>query len=85
MEENLIVLQDEDGNEIDFLVIDVYELDGVTYFALIEAEDSENAEEVLIMRVEGEDDEAELVTIESDAELEAAFNEFVRRDNEIEE
>lgn len=85
MEENLIVLQDEDGNEIDFLVIDVYELDGVTYFALIEAEDSENAEEVLIMRVEGEDDEAELVTIESDAELEAAFNEFVRRDNEVEE
>lgn len=80
--ENIIVLEDEEGKKIDFEVIDVYELDGVTYFAMIEAEDAENAEEVLIMRVEGEGDDAELVTIESDAELEAAFDEFVRRDNE---
>jgi len=49
---------------------------------MVEAEEGIEAEEVLIMRVEGEDDDAELVTIESDAELEAAFNEFVRRDNE---
>lgn len=84
MEENnnIIVLEDEDGNKLDFEVIDVFELDGVTYFAMVEAEEGVEAEEVLIMRVEGEDDDAELVTIESDAELEAAFNEFVRRDNE---
>ncbi len=81
-ENNIIVLEDENGNKIDFEVIDVYDLDGVTYFAMIEAEDAENADEVLIMRVEGEGDDAELVTIESDAELEAAFDEFVKRDNE---
>ncbi len=84
MEENnnIIVLEDESGNKIDFEVIDVYVLDGVTYFAMIEVADGEEADEVLIMRVEGEGDDAELVTIESDAELEAAFEEFVRRDNE---
>lgn len=81
-ENNILKLEDEAGNMIDFEVIDVFILDGVTYFAMIEAEDAENAEEVLIMRVEGDGDDAELVTIESDAELEAAFEEFVRRDNE---
>lgn len=82
-ENNIIVLEDEDGNMIDFAVIDVFVLDGVTYFAMIEAEAVEDEDdEVLIMRVEGEGDDAELVTIESDAELEAAFEEFVRRDNE---
>lgn len=79
---NIIVLEDENGNMVDFAVIDVYELDGVTYFALIEAEEIDTAEEVLIMRVEGEGDDAELVSIESEAELEAAFNEFVKRDSE---
>ena len=81
-ENNIIVLEDENGEQIEFAVIDVFELDGVTYFAMVEAADAETAEEVLIMRVEGEDEEAELVTIESDVELEAAFNEFVRRDSE---
>ena len=81
-ENNIIVLEDENGDKIDFEVIDVFVLDGVTYFAMVEAEEAETAEEVLIMRVEGDGDDAELVTIESDAELEAAFEEFVRRDNE---
>ncbi len=80
MEENIIVLEDADGNQIEFAVLDVYQLDGETYFALIEADQIETGEEVLIMRVEGEGDDAELVTIESDAELEAAFNEFLARD-----
>ena len=80
MEENMIVLEDADGNQIEFAVLDVYQLDGETYFALIEADQIETGEEVLIMRVEGEGDDAELVTIESDAELEAAFNEFLARD-----
>lgn len=80
MEENIIVLEDEQGNQIDFAVLDVYQLDGVTYFALIEADQIETGEEVLIMRVEGEEGEEELVTVESEAELEAAFNEFLARE-----
>ena len=42
-------------------------------------------DEVLIMQVEGdvESEEAELVMVEDEAKLEAAFNEFLRRDEEM--
>ena len=56
------------------------------YFALLEVlpEGQEN-DEVLIMQVEGdvESEEAELVMVEDEAKLEAAFNEFLRRDEEM--
>ena len=81
-ENNILVLEDENGNSIEFAVIDVYQLDGVTYFVMIEAAEFETSEEVLIMRVDGEGDDAELVTIESEAELNAAFEEFLRREEE---
>ena len=81
-ENNILVLEDENGHSIEFAVIDVYQLDGVTYFVMIEAAEFETSEEVLIMRVDGEGDDAELVTIESEAELNAAFEEFLRREEE---
>ena len=65
MENNIIMLEDEHGCMIEFETIDVFEFEGVTYFALLEVlpEGQEN-DEVLIM-------------------LEAAFNEFLRRDEEM--
>ena len=81
-ENNIIMLEDENGQSIEFMVIDVFVLDGVTYFVMIEAAEAETTDEVLIMRVDGEGDEAELVTIESDAELDAAFQEFLKREEE---
>jgi hypothetical protein len=42
----------------------------------------EESDEVVIMRVEGEGDDAELVMVEDEKELQAAFDEFVRRDDE---
>ena len=76
MENNIIMLEDEHGCMIEFETIDVFEFEGVTYFALLE---------VLIMQVEGdvESEEAELVMVEDEARLEAAFNEFLRRDEEM--
>ena len=78
MENNIIMLEDEHGCMIEF--------EGVTYFALLEVlpEGQEN-DEVLIMQVEGdvESEEAELVMVEDEAKLEAAFNEFLRRDEEM--
>ena len=80
MENNIIMLEDEHGCMIEF------EFEGVTYFALLEVlpEGQEN-DEVLIMQVEGdvESEEAELVMVEDEARLEAAFNEFLRRDEEM--
>ena len=88
MENNIIMLEDEHGCMIEFETIDVFEFEGVTYFALLEVlpEGQEN-DEVLIMQVEGdiENEEAELVMVEDEARLEAAFNEFLRRDEEMNE
>ncbi len=84
MEENIIMLEDEEGNQIEFEAIDVYELNGNTYFALLEVlPEGEENDEVLIMKVDDTDDEnPELVTVTEEAELEEAFNEFLRREEE---
>ena len=86
MENNIIMLEDEHGCMIEFETIYVFEFECVTYFALLEVlpEGQEN-DEVLIMQVEGdvESEEAELVMVEDEARLEAAFNEFLRRDEEM--
>lgn len=86
MENNIIMLEDENGCMVEFETIDVFELDGVTYFALIEIlPDEQDNDEVLIMKVEGdiESEEAELVMVEDEAQLEAAFAEFLKRDEEM--
>lgn len=87
MENNIILLEDENGVEIEFEVIDVYELDGETFFAMIEClpeEEQTDDLEVLIMKVEGdlEGDDAELVNIDDEDLLKRAFDEFVKRDEE---
>ena len=84
MEDNILILEDENGNPCEFMVIDVYEFNDATYFAMVEVIEgsAEESDEVVIMRVEGEDDEAELVMVEDEKELQAAFDEFVRRDEE---
>ncbi len=86
MENNIIMLEDEHGCMIEFEAIDVFEFEGVTYFALLEVlPEEEQNDEVLIMQVEGdvESEEAELVMVEDEAQLEKAFNEFLRRDEEM--
>ena len=84
MEDNIIILEDDQGNQIEFATIDVFELDNETYFALLEVMDNEESDEVLLMKVSGIDtDDPELVMIEDEAELQLAFEEFLRRDEEM--
>lgn len=84
MEDNILILEDENGNPCEFMVIDVYEFNDATYFAMVEVIEgsADESDEVVIMRVEGEGDDAELVMVEDEKELQAAFDEFVRRDQE---
>lgn len=86
MEDNIIVLEDDQGNQIEFATIDVFELNGETYFALLEVMDEgEETDEVLIMKVDNVDsDDPELIMVEDEKELETAFEEFLRRDEEEE-
>ena len=87
MENNIILLEDENGVEIEFEVIDVYEFEDNKFFSMIECipeEEQTDDLEVLIMRVEGdiEGEDAELVPIEDEDLLKRAFDEFVKRDEE---
>lgn len=86
MEENIIVLEDENGNEIRCTPIDVFDLNETRYCALVDIDEPEDSEEsdVIIMKVLlGETPEdTELVMVEDDGDLQSAFDEFVRRDNE---
>lgn len=85
MENNIIILEDENGVEIEFETIDVYEFEGHTFFALVEVvPEEEESDEVLIMMVDGdiESEDAELVMVEDEDLLKRAFDEFIRRDEE---
>ena len=89
MENNIIILEDENGAEIEFETLDVFEFEDHVFFALAEVipDDAEGAEDdgVLIMMVDGDinSDDPELVMVEDEDLLQRAFDEFVRRDEEF--
>ena len=57
--DNIIVLNDEDGNEVQFEFLDLIELDGEEYVVLLPTEDDEEEGEVVILKVEDTDSEEE--------------------------
>ncbi len=84
MEENkILTFTDEDGENIDFEVIDCFEMDEKRYIALAEPETEENADEeafVYIMEIVSESDEEDiLVQIEDEKVLDKAFEVFRER------
>ena len=68
---DLMTLEDEDGNEITFEVIDALDHKGVHYLAAVEyAETEKEAENAqLIILSVGEDDEGEYLDVVDDDEL----------------
>lgn len=88
MEDNIIMLEDDQGNQIECETIDVFEFNNETYFALLEiVDEGEENDEIILMKVQtGETDEdMSLVTVDNEDELEAAFQEFLHRDQEVSE
>jgi uncharacterized protein YrzB (UPF0473 family) len=84
--DDIVVLVDEDGEEVEFEHIDTIEMKGNEYVVLapLEAEDDDNdddeVEEVIILKIDhGEDGEDTFVTIEDDSELEEVFELFQTR------
>lgn len=81
--DDIVVLVDENGEEVEFEHIDTVEMNGNEYVVLIpfsEDEDDDLEEEVVILRVEhSEDGNDTFVTIEDDDELEEVFSEFQSR------
>lgn len=67
---DLMTLEDEDGNEITFEVIDALDHKGVHYLAVVEyTENEEDAEDAqLVILSVGEDDEGEYLDVVEDDE-----------------
>ena len=56
-EPEIITLEDNDGNEVEFELLDVVEYEGEEYIVLIE--NDENDQDVVILKIESVDDEIE--------------------------
>ncbi len=70
--EETLTLTDEEGNEHEFSVIDIIEMDGSEYAILLPLQEGEEGEEeAVILKVESDEDGNEiLVDIEDDEEWE---------------
>lgn len=68
--ENIIILEDEEGNDHEFSIIDMLEIDGNRYAILMPTE--EELDEAIILKIEADENGEEfLFEIEDDEEWEA--------------
>ena len=77
--DNIIILNDEDGNEVQFEFLDLIELDGEEYVVLLPVEDDEEEDgEVVIFKVEDTDseDEESYVSVDDQEILNKVFEMF---------
>ncbi len=79
--DNIIVLNDENGDEVPFEFLDLIELDGEQYVVLLPVEEDENedeAGEVVILKVEDTESEEEesYVSVDDEETLNKVFNMF---------
>lgn len=77
--DNVIVLNDEEGNEIEFEFLDLIEYEGEEYVILLPTdEDVENPGEVVILKLEDteSEDEESYVSVDDQDVLNAVFEIF---------
>lgn len=77
--DNIIVLNDENGEEVPFEFLDLIELDGEEYVVLLPVEeDEEDAGEVVILKVEDTESEEEesYVSVDDEDTLNKVFEIF---------
>ena len=60
--DNIIALKDEDGNDVEFEFLDLIEYDGTEYVVLLPMEESDEAYEVVILKLEEGENEDEVPT-----------------------
>lgn len=78
--DNIVVLIDENGEEVEFEHMDTIEMNGNEYVVLLPVDEEDNegeADEVVILKIEhGEDGEDSFISVEDEEELNAVFEEF---------
>lgn len=74
-EPEIITLEDNDGNEVEFELLDIVEYEGEEYIVLIE--NDEAAQDVVILKIESVDDETEnYIGIDDEELLSNVFEAF---------
>ena len=72
-----IIINDENGEEVEFEFMDLISYEGEEYVVLLPAEDCEEAGQVVILRLEeGGDEEESYVSVDDDDILMAVFDIF---------
>ena len=76
--DNIITLNDENGNEVEFEFLDLIEYEGEEYVVLLPTEEEDDAGEVLILKLEDTDseDEESYVSVEDEEVLNKVFQIF---------
>ena len=77
--DNIIILNDENGNEIKFEFLDLMEYEGEEYIILLPTEEGEDNDEVVILKVEDVEDDPDMetyVSIDDEDTLNAVFEMF---------
>ena len=73
--DNKIILNDEEGNEIEFEFLDVVEVDEKEYVVLLPVEEADKGE-VVIFRIEGTEEDESYVSLDNEEEAEKVFQAF---------
>ena len=76
--DNIIILNDEEGNEVEFEFLDLIEYEGEEYVVLLPVEESDEAGEVVILKLEDTESEEEesYVSVDDDDVLNKVFEIF---------
>lgn len=84
--DNIIILDDENGNEVSFEFLDLVEYRGEVYIVLLPCGDSEECGEVVILKIEnvGEEDKESYISVDDPGILNSVFEIFkVKFQNEF--
>ncbi len=81
---DILLLEDEEGNQHAFEVLDETDIDGAVYFALVPTDEDpakalEQDAEMIIMRVDNEDEQDVLNVVQDMDELKKVADVFVKR------
>ena len=78
--DDIVALVDEDGNEVEFEHLMTLEHEGTAYICLVPVEPMDDVaeDELVIMRIESDEDGNDIyVTIDDDSELDAVFEKYL--------
>ena len=69
-----IILTDEDGNEVEFDLLDSVEYEGKTYLVMLPADDNDDGNDIIMLLEEGETEEDDtLLTVTDEKVLDAVY------------